>query len=136
MHGFTIKVNGFTRCLSLNMADTYRLLYLSRAQRKYMIFKWSDYYLERVGFEINMKMRRNLKYGNNLVGRSDINDDISICIDSAECSRKHCIITVADDESVSLTDLNVRFCCGFKIDFPENIRPNCVILSSHRTVPQ
>ncbi|KAG4079166.1 hypothetical protein HA402_001137 [Bradysia odoriphaga] len=78
----------------------------SRAQRKSMAFKWSDYYLERVGFEINGKMRRNLKYGKNLIGRSDVDDDIDICVGSLECSRKHCTITVADDESVSLTDLN------------------------------
>lgn len=69
-----------------------------------MAFKWSDYYLERVGFEINHSMRRKLKYGKNLVGRSDVSDDIDICIDSLMCSRKQCTITVAVDETVSLTD--------------------------------
>lgn len=73
-----------------------------------MAFKWSDFYLERIGFEINLKMRRHLKYGKNLVGRSDVDQDIDICIDSLECSRKHCFITVSDDASVSITDLYVR----------------------------
>lgn len=73
-----------------------------------MAFKWSEYYLERVGFEINLKMRRMLKFGSNLIGRSDADGDMDICVDSLECSRKHCAIIVSDDSVVTITDLNVR----------------------------
>lgn len=79
-----------------------------RPQRKNTAFKWSELYLERVGFELNVNMRRQLKYGKNSVGRSDVEEDVDICIDSLECSRKHCEINVSDNLSVSIEDLNVR----------------------------
>lgn len=41
-----------------------------------------------------------------MIGRSD--PDVDICVDSEECSRKHCTITVSDDSIVSLEDLKVK----------------------------
>lgn len=67
----------------------------------------SDFYLERVGFEAKVNLRRNLKSGENVLGRSDV-IDIDIGIESLHCSRKHCAITVTSN-AVFIKDLNVRF---------------------------
>lgn len=79
-----------------------------RSQRKVKAFEWSDYYLERVGFELSLNMRRHLKYGQNVIGRSTNDSDVDICVDSLECSRRHCNITISGDGSAILKDLNVK----------------------------
>ncbi|XP_037044939.1 kinesin-like protein KIN-7F isoform X2 [Bradysia coprophila] len=78
----------------------------SRPQRKSNAIKWSDFYLERVGFELSLNMRRYLKYGKNVIGRSTSDSDVDICVDSLECSRKHCFIDISTDLSVTVKDLN------------------------------
>lgn len=67
----------------------------------------SEFFLERVGLEGNVSLRKNLNTGENLIGRRDV-VGVDIGIDSALCSRKHCIITVSDS-SVEIEDLKVRF---------------------------
>ncbi|KAG4077425.1 hypothetical protein HA402_002852 [Bradysia odoriphaga] len=78
----------------------------SRPQRKSNAIKWSDFYLERVGFELSLSMRRHLKYGKNIIGRSTTDSDVDICVDSLECSRKHCFIDISNDLAVTIKDLN------------------------------
>lgn len=66
----------------------------------------SEFYLERVGFEANLRLRLNLRNGTNLIGRSEIKD-VDFGIDSMRCSGRHCIITVSGN-SVELENLSVR----------------------------
>lgn len=66
----------------------------------------SPYYLERVGFEANVRLRLNLKNGTNSIGRYDVKDN-DFGIDSQRCSGHHCIITVSGD-SVEIENLSVR----------------------------
>lgn len=67
----------------------------------------TDFYLERVGFEAKVNWRRNLKVGENVVGRSDV-PNIDIGVESGLCSRRHCCITVSNN-AVFIKDLKVRF---------------------------
>lgn len=67
----------------------------------------SKFYLERVGFEVNINFRHNLKLGKNLVGRIDKDDTlIDIPVNSTSCARRHCLIQVNDD-TVFIENLNV-----------------------------
>lgn len=72
-----------------------------------MISQTCNFYLERVGFEAKVNYRQSLKFGKNIIGRSDAKG-IDIPINSGLCSRHHCLITVTDD-SVELEDLKVSF---------------------------
>lgn len=79
----------------------------------------SAFYLERVGFEANVRLRLNLKNGTNLIGRSDVRTN-DFVIDSMRCSGRHCTVTVSKDSveienlSVSITFLCVQcFCFDF-----------------------
>lgn len=65
--------------------------------------KSSGFYLERVGFERKVNMRCNLRFGENIVGRSDVKN-VDIRIQSLLCSRRHCKLTV-DENSVVVEDL-------------------------------
>lgn len=66
------------------------------------------YYLERVGFEANVKLRLNLKNGKNVIGRiKDEFNDVDFPTNSMRCSGRHCIITVSGD-SVQIENLSVR----------------------------
>lgn len=75
----------------------------------------SDYYLERVGFEANVRLRLNLKNGQNTIGRTESKVKNDFAIESGRCSALHCIIFVSGDsveivnKSVSLSFL---FICG------------------------
>ncbi|XP_037044437.1 helicase sen1-like isoform X2 [Bradysia coprophila] len=64
----------------------------------------SVFYLERVGFEARVNYRHNLKNGPNLIGRNDT-EGVDIGINSFHCSRKHCVLSVCDDE-ITVEDLN------------------------------
>ncbi|XP_037044429.1 uncharacterized protein LOC119080271 isoform X2 [Bradysia coprophila] len=55
----------------------------------------SDYYLERVGLEGNLRLRLNLKKGINAIGRAGSRSAIDFGIDSSRCSALHCEITVS-----------------------------------------
>lgn len=68
--------------------------------------KFSEFYLERVGHEVNERLSKQLKEGKNLIGR-DVKEE-HIEINSLHCSRRHCVITVSGN-SVELEALNVRF---------------------------
>lgn len=96
----------------------------------------SDFYLERVGFEVKVSFRHNLKGGENLVGRSDTHG-VHIGINSMLCSRRHCVLSVTDD-GVSLEDLRVslQFVSVF---FPYSCIKfilNFVLSDSHQMVLQ
>lgn len=76
---------------------------LKEAARRLADPKSSRFYLERVGFEKKVNMRCNLRFGENIVGRSDVNN-VDIRIQSLLCSRRHCKVTVYEN-SVVVEDL-------------------------------
>lgn len=79
----------------------------------------SDYYLERVGFEINARLRLNLKKGTNSIGRFRGKEKVDFSIASDRCSALHCLITVASDsvqienKSVSVPSAKPKRCESF-----------------------
>lgn len=90
----------------------------------------SNFYLERVGFEAKLNMRQTLKSGSNVIGRSDT-AGVDIGLNSFHCSRKHCMVNVADD-SVSVEDLKV----SSSIWLPREFLLIFPSFHSHPTVPQ
>lgn len=67
--------------------------------------KSSVFYLERVGFEAKVNYRHNLKNGPNTIGRTDTRG-VDIAINSYNCSRRHCVLDVSDDQ-ITVEDLKV-----------------------------
>ncbi|KAG4070937.1 hypothetical protein HA402_001374 [Bradysia odoriphaga] len=66
----------------------------------------SDYYLERVGLEGNLRLRLNLKKGKNAIGRAGSRSVIDFGIDSSRCSALHCEITVSGNSKTVGTTVN------------------------------
>ncbi|KAJ6641515.1 hypothetical protein Bhyg_06454 [Pseudolycoriella hygida] len=87
-----------------NSADNYNYKPIQGNKESPEAMGLSEYYIERVGFEANMRMRFNLKKGKNMIGRRGT-PRIDIGIHSIKCSARHCIITVTDN-SVELQNLS------------------------------
>lgn len=70
----------------------------------------SNFYLERVGLEANVRLRLNLRNGKNSIGRlvDKSRGDIDFGIDSERCSLLHCEITVTEN-SVEIVNKSVSF---------------------------